>query len=96
MERKSIYPLERITGDFTQMKTYSEVSKEFYTVYSEVHDMSLDYLIDECSYLLTFYDSPITEKILANYFRTGELSKDEVGLVKAFYALAYSKDTWRV
>lgn len=78
------------------MITYTDLSKQILSINLETEDMDLHDLIDECSHLLIMYDSVIMEKIIKNYFITGNLTPDEVKSARGFYILAYGKDSWGI
>jgi hypothetical protein len=76
---------------------YNDISFENTTIAMELEGLSDDVLLDECNFILSGqYESELMDDILANYFRTGNISKQERKVAEALYILANGELAWEV
>jgi hypothetical protein len=76
---------------------YNDISFENATMLMELEGLSDDVLLDECNFILSGkYESEFMDDILANYFKTGNISKQERKIAEAFYILASGELAWEV
>lgn len=76
---------------------YNDICFENSTLSMEMETLSDDALLDECNHILAgFYNSDHMDDILANYFKSGKISKDERKQAEGLYLLAYGEFGWEV
>jgi hypothetical protein len=76
---------------------YNDISFENTTMSMELEGLSDDVLLDECNFILSSeFESAIMDDVLANYFRTGNISKQERRVAEALYLLANGELAWEV
>lgn len=76
---------------------YNDISFENTTIAMELEGLSDDVLLDECNFILSGqYESELMDDILANYFKTGNISKQERKVAEALYLLANGELAWEV
>lgn len=76
---------------------YNDISFENTTISMELEGLSDDVLLDECNFILSGkYESAIMDNILAGYFKTGNISKQERKMAEGLYLLANGELAWEV
>ncbi len=76
---------------------YNDISFESTTMSMELEGLSDDVLLEECNFILSGqYESELMDDILANYFKTGNISKQERKVAEALYLLANGELAWEV
>lgn len=75
---------------------YSDIFYENSTLKMELEGMSDDALIDECNHILIGMDNSSMDEMIAEYFKTGKLSKEQRKKAEELYCLAYVELAWEV
>lgn len=76
---------------------YNDISFESLTMKMEIEGLSDEVLLDECNFILSGkYESSMMEDILASYFKTGNITKQERKMAEELYMLANGELAWEV
>lgn len=76
---------------------YNDISFESLTMKMEIEGLSDEVLLDECNFILSGkYESVIMDNILAGYFKTGNITKQERKMAEGLYLLANGELAWEV
>lgn len=76
---------------------YNDISFENMTLSMEMEGLSDDVLLDECNHILSsMYESKMMDDILVNYFKNGNISKEERKKAEGLYLLANGDLAWEV
>jgi len=76
---------------------YNDISFENLTMKMDLEGLSDDILLEECNFILSGqYESELMDNVLANYFKTGSISKQERMVAEALYILANGELAWEI
>ena len=76
---------------------YNDISFENLTMKMDLEGLSDHVLLEECNFILSSeYESELMDNVLANYFLTGNISKQERRVAEALYILANGELAWEI
>lgn len=76
---------------------YNDISFENLTMEMDLEGISDDVLLEECNFILSGqYESKLMDDVLANYFKTGSISKQERRIAEALFILANGELAWEI
>lgn len=76
---------------------YNDISFENLTMKMDLEGLSDDVLLEECNFILSGqYESELMDNVLANYFKTGSISKQERMVAEALFILANGELAWEI
>lgn len=76
---------------------YLDILFEAQTMQMELDSLSDDALLDECNHILAgIYENDDIEEVLYEYFKNGNITKEQRKKAEQLYTLAYSEFLWEV
>lgn len=76
---------------------YNDISFEQYTLGMELNGLGDDILLEECNFILSGKcESKIMDDVLVNYFKTGQITKEDRKKAEGLYLLANGDLAWEV